>query len=207
MEDCIGRQGVQQNVVLEKKESGTITNILCWVSFSVQVFLVMILYCLQPLVLLFVSKSFWHLYLSIVKLRWIFLPCQPWTVLFLCPVDCYASLSNVPPFVPLQAPSHLVHLFLIVIIFNRKNHFIMGAVGQYGSREEGNCELCHHPHPRENFQCCQYFSLCVCVCVCVCVKMVVVSEMEMKFLPFMEPVGSFTICMKPCHWTCPTSTN
>jgi hypothetical protein len=29
MEDCIGRQGVQQNVVLEKKESGTITNILC----------------------------------------------------------------------------------------------------------------------------------------------------------------------------------
>jgi hypothetical protein len=28
MEDCTGRQVLQQKVVLEKKESGTITNIL-----------------------------------------------------------------------------------------------------------------------------------------------------------------------------------
>ena len=58
MEDCMGRQVLQQKVVIEKKESTTITSLLRWVSFSIRVFVVMILYCLEPLVQLFVSKAY-----------------------------------------------------------------------------------------------------------------------------------------------------
>ena len=82
-------------------------------------------------------------------------------------MNCYAALSNVPPFITLRGSSHWVHLFLIVTIFARQNHYIVRTVGQYGSREkEGRCEHCHHG---TLFCVVSTPVLCVCVCVCVCV--------------------------------------
>jgi hypothetical protein len=126
----------------------------------------------------------------------------------LCPVNCYASLSNVPPFIILQVSSHLVLLFLIVIIFSRQNHFIMGAVGQCGSRrKDGRCEHCHHHRPWDIILCCQY-SGCACVRACmrgwvhVCTRVCVCVRACIHVCMCMHLHACAHICVCVCVCVC-----